>query len=92
MAQQIFSTCAVYFVIWWITLFAVLPFGVRTQAEDNEVILGTVESAPTSFRAWRVVVITSLVSGVIYCGWYLSWRYLGFSFDSLPQIVPRHDG
>ncbi|AYG58795.1 DUF1467 family protein [Rhizobium jaguaris] len=89
MAQQIFSTCAVYFVVWWITLFAVLPFGLRTQAEDNHVILGTVESAPTKFRGWRVVLITTLVSAVIYGAWYVSSHYLGFGFDSIPPIVPR---
>jgi hypothetical protein len=29
---------ALYFVIWWILLFAVLPFGVRSQAESGEVV------------------------------------------------------
>ena len=24
---------AIYFLIWWVTLFAVLPFGVRSQHE-----------------------------------------------------------
>ncbi|CAN7246468.1 DUF1467 family protein [Rhizobium rhizogenes] len=92
MAQQIFSTCAVYFVVWWITLFAVLPFGLRTQAEDNHVILGTVESAPTKFRGWRVVLITTLVSAVIYGAWYVSAHYFGFGFNSIPPIIPRYDG
>ena len=50
MVQQILASLAVYFVVWWITLFAVLPFGLRTQAEDKHVILGTVESAPTKFH------------------------------------------
>lgn len=36
---------AVYFVIWWVTLFAVLPFGVKTQDEEGETLLGTVGSA-----------------------------------------------
>lgn len=29
---------AIYIFIWWITLFAVLPFGVRTQDEAGEVV------------------------------------------------------
>ena len=28
----------IYIFIWWITLFAVLPFGVRTQQEAGEVV------------------------------------------------------
>lgn len=90
MAQQIAAGFAVYFVIWWITLFAVLPFGLRTQAEDEHVILGTVESAPTKFRAWRVVLATTLVSALIYGAWYIASRYLGLSIDSIPQIVPSY--
>jgi predicted secreted protein len=92
MAQQIFSTIAVYFVIWWITLFAILPIGLRTQEEDNEVILGTVASAPTKFRGWRVVLLTTLVSAIIYGAWFICTDYFGFSFDSMPAIVPRYGG
>lgn len=36
--MQIFSYFAVYFIVWWMTLFAVLPFGLRTQAEAEEVV------------------------------------------------------
>ena len=35
------SIIAIFFVVWWIVLFAVLPFGVRTQEEEGEVVLGT---------------------------------------------------
>ncbi|MGG6895398.1 MULTISPECIES: DUF1467 family protein [Rhizobium] len=91
MAQQIAASFAVYFVIWWITLFAVLPFGLRTQAEDEHVIAGTVESAPTKFRAGRVVFFTTLVSALIYGAWYIASHYFGLSIDSIPKIVPSYD-
>jgi len=90
MVQQIFSAAAVYFVVWWITLFAVLPIGMRTQEEDNHVVLGTVASAPTKFRALRVVVLNTLISGAIYGGWWIASTYFGFSADAIPQIVPRY--
>lgn len=51
MLQIVLQGFAVYFIIWWMTLFAVLPIGLRTQADDNDVVLGTVPSAPTRFRA-----------------------------------------
>ena len=53
---------AIYFVIWWTVLFAVLPIGVRTQGEDGDVVPGTPESAPTRPRLLRVVLLTTLVS------------------------------
>ena len=40
------SIIAIFFVVWWIVIFAVLPWGVRTQEEEGEVVLGTTPSAP----------------------------------------------
>ena len=40
--MQLFSIFAVYFIVWWITLFAILPIGLRTQSEDDHVVPGTV--------------------------------------------------
>jgi predicted secreted protein len=31
------SAFAVFFVVWWLVLFAVLPFGVRTQEESSDI-------------------------------------------------------
>ncbi|TIO53265.1 MAG: DUF1467 family protein, partial [Mesorhizobium sp.] len=36
------SFVALFFVTWWLVLFAVLPFSLRTQDEDKDVTLGTV--------------------------------------------------
>ena len=57
---------AVYVVIWWTVLFAVLPIGVRTQGEDGVVVPGTPASAPTAPRLLRVVVITTVISTVLF--------------------------
>lgn len=85
---QFMSAFAVYFIIWWTVLFIVLPIGLRTQADENEIVLGTVESAPAKFRGARVVLITSVVSALIYGTWFLASTYFGFSMNSLPRIVP----
>ena len=37
---------AVYFVIWWTVLFAVLPLGVKSQYEHGDVVPGTEGAAP----------------------------------------------
>jgi predicted secreted protein len=39
---------ALFFVVWWITLFAVLPFGVRSQVEAGDVSAGTEPGAPAA--------------------------------------------
>ena len=89
--MQLFSIFAVYFIVWWLTLFAVLPFGLKTQAEANEVVPGSVESAPARFRGGRIVLITTLVSAVIYGVWYVLSVRLGYGLDSLPQFYPNYE-
>lgn len=61
---------ALYFIIWWVCLFAVLPFGVRTQAEAGEVVQGTPESAPAAPRMKRVALITTAVATAIFAAVY----------------------
>ena len=49
--MQTGSWVAIYFVIWWVTLFAVLPFGVRSQREAGEVVRGTDPRRPRQIAA-----------------------------------------
>ncbi|MGE3916694.1 MAG: DUF1467 family protein [Hyphomicrobiaceae bacterium] len=66
---------AIYFIIWWVVLFAVLPFGVRTQGEAGNVVPGTPESAPSDFRLLRVVLYTTAVSVLVFVLLWLAVRY-----------------
>ncbi len=58
---------ALYFVIWWMVLFAVLPFGVRTQDEAGEIVPGTPGSAPANPRILRIVIINTIASSIVFC-------------------------
>lgn len=88
MAVNLISVLAEYFICWWITLFIVLPIGLRTQADENEVVEGTVKSAPANFRFWRIFLLTTAVSAVIYAGWYTLTVVFGVNVMSLPSFVP----
>ncbi len=61
---------AIYFLIWWVTLFAVLPWGVRSQQEAGTIEAGTDPGAPSMHRVWMKLVWTTLIastiSGVLY--------------------------
>lgn len=89
--MQWISHFAVYFIIWWLTLFAVLPFGLKTQAEAKEVVPGTIESAPARFRGRRVVLVTTLVAALVYGAWYVVSVHLGYGIDAIPRIIPDFD-
>lgn len=83
------SVAAVYFILWWLVLFAMLPFGLRTQDDDEEVTLGTVPSAPKGPHMLRAFVRTTIVSAAILGSFYLVTKGLGYSFDDIPRIVPE---
>lgn len=53
---------AVYFIIWWVTLFAVLPLGITSQHEAGEVVRGTEAGAPVAPDLRRKAVLTTLIS------------------------------
>ena len=61
---------AIYFIIWWLVLFTVLPIGVTTQAEHGEVVPGSAESAPIQprllFKALLTTAIATVVFAVVY--------------------------
>jgi predicted secreted protein len=79
---------AEYFICWWLTLFVVLPIGMRSQAEENQVVTGTISSAPARFRFWRVMAMTTVLSAAIYAVWYLVVYVFGLTALSFPRIVP----
>jgi predicted secreted protein len=82
------SVAALYFILWWIVLFATLPFGLRTQDEDDDVTLGTVSSAPKGPHVLRAFVRTTVISALILGGLYLLTTGLGLDIDDIPRIVP----
>ena len=83
------SIFAIYFILWWVVLFAMLPFGLKTQDEEGEVTLGTVPSAPkASLHMLGAVIRTTVVSGVIFAAFYVAVVWFGFSFDDIPRIGP----
>ncbi len=59
------SIVAIYFVVWWTMLFAVLPFGVRSQVESGEVIPGTEPGAPVAPNLLRKALWTSIVAAPV---------------------------
>ncbi len=82
------SAFAAYFIIWWITLFAVLPFGLRTQDEAGDIVPGTHASAPTKPRFLLVISITTVIAGLIFGGFYWFAIVNGLQFDDLLQYFP----
>jgi predicted secreted protein len=78
---------AIYFLIWWITLFAVLPFGVKSQHEA-ETEPGTDPGAPVLPKILSKLIWTTLVSAVIFAIVSIIYVYRFFGLDDIPGL-PR---
>ncbi len=65
------TAAAIYFLIWWIVLFAVLPWGIRSQQEEGAIAPGTDPGAPAMPRLRRVLVWTTLVSIAVFAACYV---------------------
>lgn len=58
--MSITGSAVLYVVIWFMTMFIVLPITLRTQGEDGDVVPGTHEGAPSDFKLGRTVLLTTL--------------------------------
>ena len=52
-------------------LFAVLPWGIRSQHEGGEIVPGTDPGAPAVPKLGRKLIWTTLVSGVVFVAFYV---------------------
>lgn len=57
---------AIYFTMWWIVLFAVLPFGVTSQEESGTTVPGTDRGAPYAPLLFRKALWTTIISTVLF--------------------------
>ena len=68
---------AVYFVVWWIVLFAMLPIGVRSQSEEGVVAEGSDPGAPGQPMLLKKALWTSLIAAILLVGieWFVTTQF-----------------
>jgi predicted secreted protein len=81
--MSLVSALAIYFVVWWICLFVVLPFGVRSQEEAQDVTPGTERGAPHQPFLVRKAVATTILASVVFACIYLYFGILGLTLEDL---------
>jgi predicted secreted protein len=73
--MAISTAIAIYFLIWWVVLFAVLPWGVRAQGEGGAP--GTDPGAPVIANLKLKLLWTTIVSTAIFAAcWFIYTRRL----------------
>jgi predicted secreted protein len=85
--MSIVTALAIYFIVWWLVLFAVLPFGVRSQQERGEVTPGSDPGAPAIPRLARKLVWTTIVAGILFTLGYVAYAYRLVELDDLAAML-----
>ena len=77
---------AIYFIVWWITLFAVLPWGVRSQAESGDVVPGSDPGAPAIPHLLAKLIWTTVVASLVFALAALVYVYRLVTLDDLATL------
>ncbi len=83
--MSLVSSMAIYFVIWWLVLFLVLPFGVRSQREAGEVTFGSDHGAPHQPLLVKKAIATTIIAAVLFTAVYI---YFGVFQMTLEDLIP----
>ena len=84
MTMQAGSVLAIYILFWTLSLFLVLPFGVRTSEEEGaEPIPGQADSAPHRFSLGRAALRATILSAALFGLFYLNYVSGWITVDAL---------
>jgi predicted secreted protein len=85
--MKIGSALAIYALFWVMSLFVVLPFGVRTDEEAGvERLPGHAESAPHGFSFGRTMLRTTILSASLFGLFYLNYVFGWIAADELDWL------
>jgi predicted secreted protein len=81
--MRIGSAIAIYLLFWMLTLFAVLPWGVRTSDEaGTERVSGEADSAPANPMLWRKAAWTTAIATPLFALFYANYVAGWVTMDS----------
>jgi predicted secreted protein len=77
------TALAIFFLIWWVVLFAVLPWGIRSQHEGQEMVAGTDPGAPAKAGIGWKLLWTTLLAIAVYGVGYVLYEQHWISIEAL---------
>ena len=85
--MKITSIIAIYCLFWVMSAFIVLPFGVRTHADEgSQPEAGHAQSAPVNVSGKRSAKRATLLSLVLFVLFYLNYTYGWITTDDLDLV------
>jgi predicted secreted protein len=87
--MSIATAIAIFFIIWWTVLFAVLPWGVRSQQESGSVAHGSDPGAPAFPNLKRKLIWTTIVAAIVFAFWYVVYTRRLITLDDLTSMFDK---
>ncbi|MEM8876962.1 MAG: DUF1467 family protein [Pseudomonadota bacterium] len=81
---------AIYFIIWWVVLFTVLPVGVRPQSDQGDIVPGSAPSAPVNVSLGRKAIWTTIIASIVFGAFFLIYETGIIGLDDVP-FLPRFE-
>jgi len=81
-----YTVLAIYFIVWWLVFFTVLPWGVRSQEEHADVVLGTDPGAPKVHGLKAKLLWTTAVSTIVFAIFYWAFVTKVVAFEDLVTL------
>lgn len=90
--MEIGSALAIYALFWTLSLFVVLPFGVRTDEEAGaKRVAGHADSSPHRFSFGRAALRATILSAVLFGLFYANYVFGWIGVETLDWAAPPKD-
>lgn len=85
MAMRWTSIIAIYGLLWVLSAFLVMPFGLRTpdEVKGAKVAAGHADSAPVNFRPGLIALRASVLAAVLFGLYYLNYAEGWITLDDI---------
>ena len=64
--MSITGSIVTYVILWWIILFLLLPFKIKSQLDDKKIYTGTEPGAPSNPRILKKVFYTTIITSILF--------------------------
>jgi len=86
---KITSIIAIYGLVWVMTAFIMLPFGVRTHQEAGiPLVPGQADSAPADFRPGRLALRAAVVAAALTALWVANYTQGWVTVNDIDITAP----
>jgi predicted secreted protein len=84
--MSVTTAFAIFFLIWWVVLFAVLPWGIKSQHESEDIAPGTDPGAPSTARIGWKLLWTTVVAIALYAVCFMVYVEHWVTVDGLVSL------